>query len=147
MIEATGADIRYGGNEAFYRSSEDFIQVPFRHQFESPEAFYETTFHELCHWTEKRVGFDRSQAENTYALGELVAEIGSCFLMGELGLPTTSNMTNHAAYLESWLKGMNGDPKFIFRAAAQASKAVEFVMSFSRDRVEVVEPAGDEIPF
>ena len=135
VIEATGADIRYGGNEAFYRSGDDFIQVPFRHQFESAEAFYETSFHELCHWTEKRVGFDRSQAENTYALGELVAEIGSCFLMGELGLPTTSNLTNHAAYLESWLKGMNGDPKFIFRAAAQASKAVEFVLSFSRNPV------------
>jgi len=121
--------------------------VPFRHQFESPESFYETSFHELCHWTEKRVGFDRSQAENTYALGELIAEIGSCFLMGELGLPTTSNLTNHAAYLKSWLKGMNGDSKFIFRAAAQASKAVEFVLSFSRDRVAIVEPAGDEIPF
>jgi antirestriction protein ArdC len=147
VIEATGADIRYGGNEAFYRSVEDFIQCPLRHQFESPESFYETTFHELCHWTEKRVGFDRSQAENTYALGELVAEIGSCFLMGELGLPTTGNLSNHAAYLQSWLKGMNGDPKFIFRAAAQASKAVEFVTSFSRDRVAIVEPGGDEIPF
>jgi antirestriction protein ArdC len=147
VIEATGADIRYGGNEAFYRSSEDFIQVPYRHQFESPEAFYETSFHELCHWTEKRVGFDRSQAENTYALGELVAEIGSCFLMGELELATTSNLTNHAAYLKSWLSGMNGDPRFIFRAAAQASKAVEFVTTFSRNAVEVVEPADDGIPF
>ena len=147
MIEATGADIRYGGNEAFYRSGEDFIQVPFRHQFETAEAFYETTFHELCHWTEKRVGFDRSQAENTYALGELVAEIGSCFLMGELGLPTTSNLTNHASYLKSWLKGMNGDPKFIFRAAAQASKAVEFVTSFSRNVVAITEPVDDGIPF
>jgi antirestriction protein ArdC len=147
LIEGTCADIRYGGNDAFYRSGEDFIQVPFRHQFESPEAFYETSFHELCHWTEKRVGFDRSQAENTYALGELVAEIGSCFLMGELGLPTTTTMTNHVAYLESWLKGMNGDPRFIFRASAQASKAVEFLLSFSRTPVEIGEPAADEIPF
>jgi antirestriction protein ArdC len=39
VIEATGADIRYGGNEAYYRSGEDFIQMPFRHQFESAEAF------------------------------------------------------------------------------------------------------------
>jgi len=67
--------------------------------------------------------------------------------MGELGLPTTTNMTNHAAYLKCWLTGMNNDPKFIFRAAAQASKAVEFVMSFSRNAVGVVDPAGDEIPF
>jgi antirestriction protein ArdC len=147
VIEATGADIRYGGNEAFYRSGDDFIQVPFKHQFESAEAFYETSFHELCNWSENRVGFDRTQAENTYALGELCAEIGSCFLMGELGLPTTSNLSNHASYLKSWLTGMNNDPKFIFRAAAQASKAVEFVLSFSRNAVAIVEPAGDEIPF
>ncbi len=147
VIEATGADIRHGGNKAFYSLDGDYIQVPFQHQFESPEAFYETSFHELCHWTEKRVGFDRSKPENSYALGELIAEIGSCFLMGELGLPTTSDLTNHAAYLKNWLTGMNGDPKFIFRAAAQASKAVEFVTSFSRGRVAIVEPAGDEIPF
>jgi antirestriction protein ArdC len=147
VIEATSADIRYGGNKAFYSPDGDYVQVPHRHQFETAEAFYETSFHELCHWSEKPVGFDRTQAENTYALGELIAEIGACFLMGELGLPTTSNLTNHAAYLKSWLTGMNNDPKFIFRAAAQASKAVEFVLSFSRDRVEVVEAAGDEIPF
>jgi antirestriction protein ArdC len=67
--------------------------------------------------------------------------------MGELGLPTTSNLSNHAAYLKNWLTGMTGDPKFIFRAAAQASKAVEFVLNFSRDRVAIVEPGGDEIPF
>jgi antirestriction protein ArdC len=147
VIEATSADIRYGGNEAFYRSSEDFIQVPYRHQFKTPEAFYETTFHELCHWTEHPTRLNWNRPDEGYSMGELIAEIGSCFVMAELGLPTSANMTNHAAYLQSWLKGMNGDPKFIFRAAAQASKAVEFVMSFSRDRVEVVEPAGDEIPF
>lgn len=147
VIEATNADIRYGGNEAFYSVDGDHIHVPFRHQFESLEAFYETTFHELIHWTERRVGFDRSKAENTYALGELVAEIGSCVLMGELGLPTTTNLTNHASYLKSWLTGMNGDPRFIFRAAAQASKAVEFVTSFSRDPVAITEPADDGIPF
>jgi antirestriction protein ArdC len=147
VIEATGADIRHGGNKAFYSLDGDYIQMPFQHQFESPEAFYETSFHELCHWTEKRVGFDRSKPENSYALGELIAEIGSCFLMGELGLPTTSDLTNHASYLANWLKGMNNDPKFIFRAAAQASKAVEFVTSFSRNAVAIVEPADDGIPF
>src|ERR1700733_3555338 len=141
VIAATKADIRYGGNEAFYSNGGDFIQCPLRQQFESAEAFYETTFHELCHWTEKRVGFDRNEAENTYALGELVAEIGACFAMGELGLATTDNLTNHAAYLKSWLKGMSSDPKFIFRACAMASKAVEFVLSFSRTSVESPESA------
>ena len=45
VIDAIGADIRYGGNEAYYNPPGDFIQLPHRHQFESPEAFYETAFH------------------------------------------------------------------------------------------------------
>ena len=50
VIEATGADIRYGGNNAFFSPSGDFIQVPLREQFSAGE-WYETIFHELCHWT------------------------------------------------------------------------------------------------
>ena len=132
VIEATNADIRYGGNKAFYSTGSDFIQCPFRHQFDPPESFYETMFHELTHWTEhpERLNWDR--ANGGYAMGELIAEIGSCFMMGELGLPTADNMDNHAAYVKSWLKGMSDDPKFIFRAAAQATKAVDYLLSFSR---------------
>ena len=69
-------------------------------------------------------------------MGELIAELGSCQLMAELGLPVTTNLSNHAAYLKSWLNGMSGDPKFIFRAAAQASKAVNYLLSFSRNTVQ-----------
>jgi antirestriction protein ArdC len=76
VIDATGADIRYGGNQAFYSPSDDYVQLPMRSQFVSAESYYETTFHELCHWSECRVGFDRAEAENSYAYAELVAEIG-----------------------------------------------------------------------
>tara|TARA_R110002096_G_scaffold96673_6_gene215704 strand:- start:634 stop:1539 length:906 start_codon:yes stop_codon:yes gene_type:complete len=146
VIEATNADIRYGGNAAFYTPQQDFIQCPFRHQFHSPELFYETMFHELTHWTEspERLNWDR--ANGGYAMGELIAEIGSCFMMGELGLPTADNMDNHAAYVKSWLKGMSDDPKFIFRAAAQATKAVDYLLSFSRS-AEPVEVEAEEVPF
>ncbi len=73
-------------------------------------------------------------------MGELIAEMGSCFLMAELGLPVTNNLGNHAAYLKHWLKGME-DPKFIFKASSQASKAVEWLMACSKQRVEEREPA------
>lgn len=132
VIDATGASISYGGNRAFYRPSDDSITMPFRHQFDSSEAYYEICFHELCHWSESRTEFDRSKPENSYSFGELVAEIGSCFLMGELGLATTDNLDNHASYLKNWLSAMADDPKFIFRAAAQANKAADYVLSFSR---------------
>ncbi|GAA4444210.1 ArdC family protein [Novipirellula rosea] len=140
VIDATGATINYGGNRAFYSPSDDTISMPFRHQFETPEAFFETCFHELCHFAESRTGFDRTKPENSYSFGELVAEMGSCFLMGELGLPTTDNLENHAAYLKSWLSAMAEDSKFIFKASAQASKASDFLLSFSRTTEDKAEP-------
>jgi antirestriction protein ArdC len=41
-------------------------------------------------------------------------------------------MENHAAYVQSWLQAMQNDPKYIFDAASQASKAADFILSFSR---------------
>ena len=72
---------------------------------------------------------------------ELRAELGGCFIASELGLPTAERLENHASYLKGWLKDMEDNPKFIFRAAAQAAKAADFVLSFSRVPVEEAEPA------
>ena len=141
-IDATGADIRHGGNRAFYNTEGDFVVLPHRHQFSVAE-YYETAFHEMTHWTEhsSRLNWDRNEPENTYALGELVAELGGCYVAGELGLPTADDLGNHASYLKSWLKEMQDDPRFIFRAAAQAAKASDYILSFSREPVEEPEPA------
>jgi antirestriction protein ArdC len=119
---------------------EDYIQLPHRSRFDSSEAFYETCFHEHVHYTEHESRLNWDRAGEGYAMGELIAEMGACFLMAELGLPVTSNLTNHAAYLKHWLKGME-DPKFIFQAASQANKAVEFLLSHSKQATEEREPA------
>ena len=141
-IEATGADIRHGGNEAFYNPHQDFITLPHRHQFSLPE-YYETVCHELTHWTEheSRLNWDRSNPDHTYALGELVAELGGCFIASELGLPTAERLENHASYLQHWLQKMTEDPKYLLTAAAQAAKAADYVLSFSRENVEEPEVA------
>ena len=144
VIDAIGADIRYGGNEAFYNPPGDFIQLPHRHQFESPESFYETAFHEHVHLSEHPSRLNWNRADEGYSMGEMIAEIGSFQMMAELGLPTTTNLNNHAAYLQHWLKGMADDARFIFRAAAQASKAVDFLLSFSRPTATTPEPVEVE---
>lgn len=142
LIEDIGADIRYGGDEAFYNSREDFIQLPHHGKFDSPEAFYETTFHEHAHYTEheSRLNWDRKNEGNSYSMGELIAELSSVLLMAELGLPVTQNLNNHAAYLKHWLKGMEGDPKFIFKASSQANKAVDWLLACRKQNV-IEEPA------
>lgn len=139
VISATWADIRHGGDRACYRFKEDYIQMPERERFETSESYYETLLHELTHWTEhpSRLNWNRAEKENTYALGELVAELGACYLMGEVGLPLADTWKNSASYLQSWLKAMNGDPRFIFRATAQASRAADHVLSYSRQQAPV----------
>jgi len=92
----------------------------------------------MVHFTEPRLNWDR--AAEGYPAGELVAEIGGCFMASELGLPTGESLANHAAYLQSWLKAMQNDPKYIFKASAQASKAADYLLAFSR------KPEPEEVP-
>lgn len=134
-IDATGAEIRFGGNQAFYKrpvgewphhTDGDFIQSPHRWQFPDLTDFYSTLFHEAVHWSEVRLGWNGS-----YALGELIAEIGSCFLAAECSIPNSDDLENHNQYLASWLKELNNDNNAIFKAAAQASKAADFILKFS----------------
>jgi antirestriction protein ArdC len=144
-IAATAASIRYGGSKAFYSLSGDYIQMPPKATFESLDEYYGTTMHELCHWAEhaSRLNWSRKQKENTYSLGELVAEIGACYLCRELGVPASENLENHIAYLANWLQAMKSDPRFIFVASAQASKAADFILSFSRKPEEVPQEEGE----
>lgn len=127
LIAATEADIRYGGNQAFYDLAEDYIQIPNRDQF-SGSGYYETMFHEFVHWTESKSRLDWNREGNGYALGELIAEIGACYICSELNIPT--NDENHHAYLNGWLQKMKQDSSFIFKASSQASKAADYIMSF-----------------
>lgn len=145
IVAATNADIRFGGGQAFYNVAGDYIQMPNRSQFSLPE-FQETLFHELVHWTEAphRLNWDRKLPANTYACGELIAELGGCFLASEVGLPVAENMTNHLAYLDHWIDTLKTDPKFIFKVASQASRAVDFILSFSRTTADLTE-AIDEL--
>jgi antirestriction protein ArdC len=144
-IAATGANIRSGGAKAFYSPSGDYIQVPPKATFESLDEYYGTTFHELCHWSEhsSRLNWSRKNEQNTYAIGELIAEIGSCYVCRELGVPAT-DMTNHIAYLGNWLQAMRNDPRFIFVASAQAGKSADYLLSFSRKPEDLPVP-DDEL--
>jgi antirestriction protein ArdC len=141
LIEDIGADIRYGGDEAFYNSKEDFIQLPYHGKFSSPLDFYEVCYHEHIHFTENESRLNWDRKNEGYAMGELIAELGSVLLMAELGLPVTDNLNNHAAYLKNWLKGMKNDPKFIFKASSQANKAVDWLLACSKQDAATEEPA------
>lgn len=138
FINATSADIRHGGNRAFYRHSEDFIQIPELARFigsatSSPtESYYATLLHELTHWTghEKRCNrqFGERFGDDAYAMEELVAELGAAFLCADIGVAPKLR-PDHAQYIDHWLTVMKADKKAIFTAASQAAKASDFLQA------------------
>lgn len=134
FFRATGADLRHGGNRAFYRGgSSDQLQMPVFECFRSPEAYYATLAHELTHWTKHPKRLDREfgrkkWGDEGYAREELVAELGAAFLCADLGLKPEAG-TDHAAYIQSWLKVLKDDKRAIFSAAAYAQKAADYLHS------------------
>ena len=136
-IKATMADIRYGGDKAFYRRDGDFIQIPHKNTFHAVHEWYATHFHELAHWAESRVEW-----KGSYALGELIAEISSCYIATELGVPQSDDLANHNAYLATWLKELSDDHGAIFRAAKCASSVSDYILAFSRPEYDEEDAEG-----
>jgi antirestriction protein ArdC len=92
--------------------------------------YYSVLAHELVHWTghEKRLSRElRSRfGSEAYAAEELIAELGAAFLCAGLGIDSEPR-SEHAAYIDSWLKILRGDKRAIFTAATRAQQAVDWM--------------------
>ena len=134
LIAATGIDFRIGGNRAFYVPAHDYVQVPPPQAYFEPINWHRTALHELGHATghPSRLGRDFSGSFGTkkYAFEELIAEINAAFCCASLGIAPT---VRHADYIGSWLEVLREDNRAIVRAASQASKAADWLLSFQPD--------------
>ncbi len=131
FFEMTRADIRHGGNRAYYNIGSDVVQMPAFEAFRDAESYYAVLAHECTHWTrhESRLAreFGRKRwGDAGYAMEELVAELGSAFLCADLDL-TPEIREDHAAYIASWLEVLKNDKRAIFSAAAHAQRAADFL--------------------
>jgi|TARA_R110002074_G_scaffold326124_4_gene496436 antirestriction protein ArdC len=127
----TRADIRHGGNQAYYAIGADYVQMPPFEAFKDAESYYATLAHEMTHWTRHKTRLDRDfgrkrWGDEGYAMEELVAELGAAFLAADLEV-TPEPREDHAAYIGSWLKVLKEDKRAIFSAAAHAQKAADFL--------------------
>ena len=64
--------------------------------------------------------------KDAYAREELVAQLASEFLCQEHGIE--SQEVNSAAYLASWLRALQGDPRAVVVAASQAERTADWIM-------------------
>jgi antirestriction protein ArdC len=128
-IIKTGAAISHGGDAAFYMPSADRIQLPNKSAFDSEANYYATAFHELAHWTGSKNRLDRDLDKGrfgnpAYAFEELVAEMSAAFLCSDYGI---QGELRHAGYIGHWLKALREDSKAVFKAAALAQKAADYI--------------------
>jgi antirestriction protein ArdC len=135
LIRATGADIRIGGDKAYYDVMGDFIRVPPPQAFFEPINWHRTAVHELSHWSgaSNRLARDLSGSfgSKPYIQEELCAEISAAFVCAALGIVPT---VRHADYVGAWLDLLSEDNRAIVRAASAASKAADYVLAFLRDQ-------------
>lgn len=134
FFAAVPADIRYGGDKAFYRPSGDYVQLPEWNQFVSPLHGYATLSHELAHWTghKDRLAreFGKRFGDNEYAAEELTAELSSAFTCAAVGIDTVER-TDHAAYLAGWCSMLKSDPSILWTVASRAQSATDYLTAFS----------------
>lgn len=119
-------------NRAFYQPATDTITVPEIGQYENPNEYYSTLFHEMAHSTGHESRLNRKEVtdpikfgSHDYSLEEMVAELTSAFLCAEVGIDNT--LDNSAAYIKGWHSKLKSDPKLFWMAASRAQKAANHI--------------------
>lgn len=150
LLKATGFEIKHQGNQAYYRRPEPFDQfpnhtkghyivLPPKPSYFTEADYYRTAFHEAAHASEVILGHD--YRVKGYGYGELVAEISSSMVAGELHLPQGDHVTASARYVRTWIDNMKADTSWVIKAASQASAVTTHLLSYVRGEESVEEDA------
>lgn len=121
-------------DRACYIPKRDCIVMPDFEKFNTADDYYATLLHECGHATGHKdrlnrdgiVKFDKFGSER-YAFEELIAELTSAFTCAHLNI--RNNISQNAAYIESWINTLKSDKKAIFRASSQAREATQFLLN------------------
>jgi antirestriction protein ArdC len=126
--------ISHNAEYAAYVPSLDVVKIPNPRRFFTDQAYYSTLFHELCHSTGHRSRLNRHEkfpnhkfGSRDYSIEELVAEMGAAYLCGICGIENAT-IDNSAAYIQSWLRKLKDDNKFVLKAASYAQLAADYML-------------------
>lgn len=129
---------------AFYRRSDDTLNLPDINNFVSSDAYYSTAFHELVHSTGHESRLDRKslrdlmsmeERDRAYSKEELIAELGSSMLSAHCNILDEHILENNAAYCASWIKHLKekDNKKLLVQAGAAAQKAINYILNIQSE--------------
>lgn len=123
-------------NVAGFIPIKDIIKMPSLDSFNTNAHYYDTLFHEIAHWTGHKSRFARAgvkgsdpHGEGEYSTEELVAEMTSSLIMGEVDLTYGGIPSKSESYLKNWIQTIEDNPNMIVRASSQTGKAYDFIMN------------------
>jgi len=135
-------------NRAFYTPTKDYIVAPPKECYSNQAEFFSSIFHEMIHSTGHKSRLNRElgneYGSEKYSKEELVAEIGSQFLLSECDISSESCFNNSLAYLQGWMNSIKEDPALITFAAQRAQKAVRYVLENTIGEQDVTEKIIDD---
>ena len=125
ILKATNVPIReHSSSMAIIDFKDMSIYMPARDRLFSDAQYYGILVHELSHWVESQTGWEGEEHQS-----ELIAEMATSFLRGELSLPHDDDFVNHNLYVSKWKDHISEDPRYLFDAATQASKNVDYLLN------------------
>lgn len=145
FFDAIPAEVRHGGDRAYFQPTFDYIQMPHRRSFKSMDHYASVRAHETVHWSggTGRLGrtFGKRFGDKAYSFEELVAEIGSGLVCAHLGLPNELH-NSHASYVAHWLGILRADKTAIIHAASKAEQALNYLAEFTSTNPDVEGPSA-----
>lgn len=137
---ADAPEIVFKSGKAEYNPFFDRVSVPPLQDYEKPEEYYCTVFHELVHSTGHKDRLDRKfgekYADEKYSKEELVAEFGAAMLCGIAGIDQPI-IENSAAYIGGWMRALKKDSRLIVTAANAAQRAADYIQNIKPNKDQI----------
>ncbi len=145
LIAAVGVPVAQGGTQPAYSPGEDLIYMPspgwyaLGRVWKRPKRYVCDLLHEGVHASGHKSRLARPQhhqwGDLIYSREELVAEIGSCLLMHDLGIHCKRPVLPHGKYLQSWLANLDNPRLELDMAMASANRAAGYMVSVARSNL------------
>lgn len=127
--------ITHNEPRAFFRPSEDRVNMPPKNLFSESIRYYSILFHELIHSTGASHRLNRLDTSlfnrfdnHEYSKEELVAELGASYLNAKCKINTQRTEEQSAVYLKGWLSALKNDKRLFMGACQNAQKAVDYML-------------------
>ena len=140
LVRGSGVRVDHvAGDRAYYSLKDDRVVLPERSQFAAQSAYTHTVLHELGHATGHPDRLNRPTlvshggfGSEAYAREELRAEIAAMMTGERLGV---GHEPRHGtAYVSSWIKALENDPREIRAAAVDAQRISDWLLARERER-------------